>query len=422
MQNVILNNKEIKISRHTQFLIISILPIAFLISAFIFDSPTNIFPGLYKIVMTPDILLTDYLVVGGFGATLVNVSLMALINIFIVYKLNLKINGAIIAAIFTITGFSFFGKTIFNIWPMYVGGILYSKYHKISFKSIIVVIMFSTSLAPVVSQLSFSIGLPWYYGIILGLLFGIMGGFIITPLSSNMSKLHRGYNLYNVGFTAGLLGTLICSLLKSFGINIQQQLILSSEYSNFFRNLLFFYFILLIIIGYLINHRSFKGYGKIFRYTGKLVTDFTQLLGHGFTLINMGIMGLICMFFVFITSGVFNGPMIGGIITVVGFSAFGNHPKNSIPIMVGVFLGGIFKVWDIQTTPVIIAGIFGTTLGPIAGKYGGYAGALAGFLHLSMVMNIGVIHGGTNLYNNGFSGGLVAAILVPLFESFNKEE
>ncbi len=136
----------------------------------------------------------------------------------------------------------------------------------------------------------------------------------------------------------------------------------------------------------------------------------------------MGIMGLICMFFVHITGGIFNGPIIGSIITVVGFSAFGNHPKNSIPIMVGVFFGGILKVWDIQTTPVMIAGIFGTTLAPIAGKYGAYAGILAGFLHLSMVMNVGVIHGGTNLYNNGFSGGLIAAILVPVFESFKKED
>jgi hypothetical protein len=117
-----------------------------------------------------------------------------------------------------------------------------------------------------------------------------------------------------------------------------------------------------------------------------------------------------------------DGPIIGGILTVVGFSAFGNHPGNSIPIMVGVFFGGVLKVWDIQTTPTIIAGLFGTTLAPIAGRYGAYAGVLAGFLHLSMVMNIGVVHGGTNLYNNGFSGGLIASILVPVFECFRKEE
>jgi len=422
MQGLVSNNEEIIISRRSHFLIILILPLSFLALAFLFDTPENIFSGLHNIIWAPDILLTDYLAVGGFGAALFNVSLVALINIFIIYNLKVKINGAIIAALFTLTGFAFFGKTVFNIWPMYLGGILYAKYKKISFEQILVVIMFSTCLAPMVSQFAFSANLPLHYGLILGCLLGIAGGFIFTPLAANMSKLHSGYNLYNAGFTAGLLGTLVCSLMKSFGISIEQQLVLSSEYDNFFRNLLLIYFVFLIGLGYFLNNKSFKGYGKVFKYSGRLVTDFTQLLGYGLTLINMGIMGLICMFFVYFTSGVFNGPIIGGILTVVGFSAFGNHPGNSIPIMIGVFLGGVLKVWDIQSTPTIIAGIFGTTLAPIAGRYGGYAGILAGFLHLSMVMNIGVVHGGTNLYNNGFSGGLVASILIPIFECFKKEE
>jgi hypothetical protein len=422
MRNIIVNNTEIKISRRTHLLILLILPVAFLILAFLFDTPAHILSGLYEIVLTPDTLLTDYLAIGGFGATLLNVSLIALINIFIIYKLNIQINGAVIAALFTLMGFSFFGKSIFNIWAMYLGGFIYVKYHKILFEQIIVVIMFSTCLAPIVSQFSFFAGLPLPYGIILGLLFGVIWGFIITPLSSNMSKIHGGYNLYNAGFTAGCFGTLVYSLMKGSGINIQHESILSYEYNELFRNLLLVYFILLIIIGYSINNKSFKGYAKAFNYTGKLITDYTQLIGHGLTFINMGIMGLICMVFVYIANGSFNGPIIGAVFTVVGFSSFGNNPKNSIPLMAGVFLGGMLRIWDLQTTPVIIAGIFSTTLAPIAGKYGTCAGALAGFLHLFTVMNIGVIYGGTNLYNNGFSGGLVASILVPLFESFKKEE
>ncbi|MTM05274.1 DUF1576 domain-containing protein, partial [Turicibacter sanguinis] len=31
------------------------------------------------------------------------------------------------------------------------------------------------------------------------------------------------------------------------------------------------------------------------------------------------------------------------------------------------------------------------------------------------------LHAGLNLYNNGFSAGIVAAILVPLIEAFRKE-
>lgn len=413
---------EIKVSRFENIILLLILPTAFLILAFIFDSPKNILLGLYNIVVSRDILLTDYLEIGGLGATLVNSSLLAFINIYIIYKLKLKINGAIIAALYTIMGFSFIGKNIFNVWPMYIGGYLYVNYHKIEFKNIIVIIMFSTCLAPTVSEITFSSGLPLNIGLLAGILCGIIAGFIITPLSSNMIKLHDGYNLYNIGFTAGILGTLIFSIMKSFGINVKQQLILSYEYDLFLKIILFVFCILLIAIGFIISNKSFKNYSKILKFSGKLVTDFTQLVGIGTTLINMGVMGLVCMFFVHITSGVFNGPIVGGIITAVGFSAFGNHPKNSIPIMIGVFLAGVIKIWDINSTQVIIAGLFGTTLAPIAGKYGFFAGIFAGFLHLSVVMNVGIIHGGIILYNNGFAGGLVAGILFPLFEAFKKED
>jgi hypothetical protein len=50
------------------------------------------------------------------------------------------------------------------------------------------------------------------------------------------------------------------------------------------------------------------------------------------------------------------------------------------------------------------------------------AGVLAGYIHSSVVLNVGVLHAGFNLYNNGFAGGMVAAILVPLLEAFRGRE
>ena len=38
---------------------------------------------------------------------------------------------------------------------------------------------------------------------------------------------------------------------------------------------------------------------------------------------------------------------------------------------------------------------------------------------MAMVLNIGVVHGGVNLYNNGFSGGFVAGILVSVFSEMD---
>ena len=76
--------------------------------------------------------------------------------------------------------------------------------------------------------------------------------------------------------------------------------------------------------------------------------------------------------------------------------------------------------YDLSTTGLIISVLFATTIAPIAGTYGALVGILAGMLHLAIVTNIGVLHGGINLYNNGFSGGLVAGFLVPIVDALKK--
>ena len=37
-----------------------------------------------------------------------------------------------------------------------------------------------------------------------------------------------------------------------------------------------------------------------------------------------------------------------------------------------------------------------------------------------MVGNLSYLHAGMNLYNNGFSGGFVAAALIPLFDAIEQ--
>jgi hypothetical protein len=46
----------------------------------------------------------------------------------------------------------------------------------------------------------------------------------------------------------------------------------------------------------------------------------------------------------------------------------------------------------------------------------------AGFINSSVALNSGVLHGGMNLYNTGFSVGIVAAFLVPLMDSLAKRK
>ena len=289
----------------------------------------------------------------------------------------------------TVMGFSFFGKNIFNIIPIYMGGYLYSYHKKIDFKDIIVSIMFATALAPVISEISFSNMLPSKIAILLGI--GV-----------------------------GILGTILTSALKSLDIKIESVNILYLENNIFLILILAAMFIYLICIGISVNKNTLNEYKHIFNYSGRVVTDYTFLMGYGVTFFNMGLMGLLSLSFVLLIGGVVNGPVVAGIFTVVGFSAFGKHIKNCLPIVLGVIVTALFLGRDISSTGVIITVLFSTTLAPIAGVYGYKIGFIAGILHFLLATNVGIIHGGVNLYNNGFAGGLVAGFLLPILDAFVK--
>ena len=134
----------------------------------------------------------------------------------------------------------------------------------------------------------------------------------------------------------------------------------------------------------------------------------------------MGILGLLSTSLVLIINGDLNGPTISGIFTIIGFGAFGKHLQNVIPVIIGALIGAYFNINPINSPSLILSILFSTALAPIAGKFGWLAGILAGVLHVNMVSNIGYLHGGLNLYNNGLGAGFVAMLLVPVLKAFKK--
>ena len=74
--------------------------------------------------------------------------------------------------------------------------------------------------------------------------------------------------------------------------------------------------------------------------------------------------------------------------------------------MFGVYLASFTKTWAINQPSPILALLFSTTLAPVAGRFGPVAGIIAGYLHSSVALNVGIVYGGMNLYNNGFAGGI----------------
>ena len=381
---------------------------------FVIRDKTNIILGLENIVTSPSTLITDFLVIGGLGATFLNAFSLFIFNFILVKSFKLKVSGLVLAAFFTVFGFSFFGKNIFNVLPIYLGGIIYTKFEHLEFKTVLPTIMFTSALAPFISAMAFSSG-TFEEAYLLAMVLGIVIGFIATPLAKKMISFHEGFNLYNLGFTGGLLGAVITSILKAYDFNIEPQKLISTKYHIVLLVTCSMVFLLMILVGVYINNNSFKGYKKLITSTG-LKSDFVEIYGYGLSFINMGINGFLSLGFILLLGQTLNGPFLAGILTIVGFSAFGKHPLNITPILFGVWLAGITT--NVDSFVLVLSALFGTAMAPISGVYGPIWGVIAGWLHMSVVRNIGVVHGGLNLYNNGFSAGIVAGVLLPIIRLF----
>ena len=427
IKNFILIEKDqynvdvISISERAKYSIILFYAIVILLSSFIFNNPSEVLEGMKTITTAPSILFTDYIELANLGASFFNSGLLMIISLTMMRLNKVHMSGPVVAAIFITAGFGFFGKNIYNIWSILFGTYLYSRTQEDNFNKYIVLAFFGTALGPIVSQISFGFALNPITGIIFGNLAGIITGFIIIPLANHFVSFHQGFNLYNMGFTAGIVGTIFMSFFRSFGFDNTNPNILSSGNNLTFIIYFGIIFTTMIILGFILNGSTLNGYRRLLRNSGRLISDYVTMYGFGLTMINMGLLGMLAMFYVIIVGGELNGIVIGAVITVAGFGGYGKHIKNVTPIILGVYLASLFKIWDTNSVNYLIAALFGTALAPIAGMFGWPAGIAAGLIHSSVVMNLSYLHGGMNLYNNGFSCGIVAGVLVPLIASFRKE-
>lgn len=412
------SHEEVRqISRKKEFVIFCVFPLYFLLMGLVLEPLPEILEGLVVIIREPDFLITDYVELGGMGAAFVNASLTTLMCIGIIYFAKMEVDGHAITAIFLMMGFSLFGKNIINIWAILIGVWIYAKYHRQSVSKYIYVGFYGTSLSPIITQIIQTSGLSTFWSLILGIIVGAIMGFVLPPLSTHLFYAHQGYSLYNSGFAAGIIATVVVSIYKSFGNEMETRMIWSSGNNTLFTQILMVFFVMLIIIAIVQESDITKKYLKLLKHTGRSGTDFLTKDNMGVTLFNMGINGIFATISVLLVGGELNGPTIGGIFTIVGFSATGKHLRNIAPIMLGVYLASLVSSWSITDPSPIIAFLFATTLAPIAGEFGVIAGIVAGFIHVSVALNVGVIYGGMCLYNNGFAGGIVAAFFVPVIQS-----
>ncbi len=388
------------------------------VAAFVSGTPAQIARGMVTIVLSRDALITDYFELSGYGAGFFNAALILTIAIVLVAVLKIPFTGLTMAALFIDAGYGLWGKNPINILPILLGTWIYARMHRSHMSRYIYTALFGTCLSPFVTEMVYLLPFHWSVNLVCAVLVGVFVGFILPPLSMHTASMHMGYNLFNVGFSGGILAFVVVCVLRSFGLECEPVLIWKVGRPVVLVVAMYLYFMLAIVLGLISCKGDLKQYRKILHHPGRAVADFAIMNGDGATLINMGTMGMAALTYVLLVKGDLAGPVFGAILMVIGFSAFGAHIKNYLPVLLGVFLSTFLTQYSPSTPGILLAAMFAVGLSPIAGQFGVVAGVFAGILHSAIVMCTSSLYGGLNLYNNGFSAGWVAIVMIPVLESF----
>lgn len=446
--------------RNEIFLYTVFWSVVFLIAApigcFVSGEGSDIFYNLFLILVSPSKLVTDYFNIGGLGSTLLNAALCGLACNLITVIAKAKNNRHILEGYFLVVAHCFYGLNFINMWSPFIGVYVFCRITKRRFAENLHIAMFATALGPFISDFLFryTIGDDFVFGspkvtvlgVVLTLLFGLATGFIVPALLPGTTTMHRGFNLYKAGLAIGILGMFVYAFMyKTLGIEAPDALTRENpvyeqngnSYQLFMTLMFGFIFIISIISGFILNGRSFKGYGRLLRSTGHGI-DFIKRYGAPLSLINIGIYGLCILAYlniVFISPiGVgYTGATAGVTIAAMTFAASGQTPRNVWPIAVGYLglnlitfgicsLAGLEVTWSLATQGYINGIAFATGLCPFAGKYGWKIGIIAGVVNAIICTSTLALHGGFVLYNGGLTSGLTALIMIPVLDYYGVKE
>lgn len=419
---------------------------------------SELIDGLFSIFTGPSRLVTDYFSLGCLASTLLNAGICGLACNLIMIFSRAQANSTTFAAYILVIAHCFYGLNFINMWPPFLGVAAYCIYTKHPLRGNLHVAMFSTALAPFISDFIFfyppfdfwRIGGVSIPGILLSLLFGIGAGFLVPALIKGTSSMCHGYSMYKAGLAIGLLGIFVyCFLYKTLGVegassaadqNATHEA-MGHVYYVFMNVFFAVIFLASLTLGFILNGKSFKNYKKLLRCTGWGL-DFADKFGMPLCFINFGLYGfciLIYLNVVFvlpilvpaIPTGVgFTGATAGVVFAALAFSADGQHPRNVAPIALGysVLFAAVSAIctlmgseipWSLSAQSYINGLAFATGLCPIAGKYGFKFGVVAGLVSAIICTSTAAMHGGFVLYNGGFNAGLAALIMIPVLDFYH---
>ena len=432
--------KKIKNLSESDFLklFFGFFTLCFLIAAPMMPDRAAMGSGLWQILSQPSKLTCSYFAVGGYAATFLNMGLVGLCCLALFVLLKGTANNASTLAFILTVGFGSWGINILNIWPTVLGVVSYGLVKKEKMGSLVNAMLFSTGIAPLITDLmirypnaeAVGFNLP---GIGLSLLVGFVIGFFLPAGLANSPKVHKGFDLYSAALPIGMTAFFLnATLFKTLGVTLPagadaaQLQVASPMIANVFCVAVFG---LCIVFAFLLGCKP-RDYWTLLT-DPNLVTNFSSTYGNAVFLMNVGCFGLFILGYYNLIGATFNGVTFGIVFCMLSTCNSGSHPGNVWPIMLGYvaastvcgwispLVGGNFTL-AVNAQAICVGLCYANGLSPIADKYGWKYGLLAAVMHYLLVTSVPTLHGGFCLYNGGFTAALICIILVPELERFFK--
>ncbi len=416
-------------------LVFWLFTLAFLVMAVISPDRATVFSGLKAIYTTPGKVVTDYFRVGGVSATFANAFIVGLFCCLLYQLPGAPRNGLSFLAYALTMGFCFWGMNLFNVIPCALGVCLYCLVKKEPLGKNVNFMLFATGFAPLITEMFLrypSADVVHGYtlvSVLVGVAVGLFVGFFTPAGCAYSPNVHKGFCLYSAALPLGMMAFFLRAVLYTMrGVAVP------AAASGFNPQPIVFYgffgalFILCLILGLWKNGWSFRGYGLLLKASGHK-TDYSTQFSPALALMNIGIFGLFIMLYYTLVGAEPNGVTCGLLLCMVCTAVAGSHLGNVWPIMVGyvvmsfaaqaLFVGEEFPR-TIGAQAIVIGMCYANGMSPIAGKYGWFAGVVAGMIHYVLVVCVPDLHGGWLLYNGGFTACFVALLFVPVLERFSK--
>ena len=415
-------------------LFFAFISFAFLLVSFFL--PGDLISGFGKILTSTCKVTTNYFALGGYSATFLNMGLVGLICTALCFLPGAKANNVTTLAVILTIGFGAWGINPLNVLPTFAGVLLYCLVKKEKPGAMINAMMFSTGIAPLISDLLLrwpnaeAVGFS-FSGILIALFVGLIIGFFLPAGLAHSPAVHKGYDHYSAALPIGMTAFFLRAVLyKVLGGTLpaapgaETLEVASWPIVNIFCIVLFG---ICVAVAWFMGCRP-ADYLKVLKDPGKGVS-FSSAYGNAPFLMNVGVFGLFIVLYYNLIGASFNGVTFGIIFCMLCTCNSGSHPGNVWPIMLGYLVTSLLCEWafvgetfalTINAQAIVIGLCYANGLSPISGKYGWACGALAGGLHYLLVTSVPDMHGGFCLYNGGFTAALICLMFVPQLEKFCK--